>query len=117
MRSIEKSHWFDIIHKVIEKAFLIYQTFTTEDTDGTKSKNVLIYCQNGSSASCVISSLAQILLDPFYRTMEGFKKLIYKDWIYYGHNFMKCNNLGNDIQSLADQSYWPLFLLFLDCVH
>lgn len=42
------------------------------------------------------------MLDPYYRTFEGFKALIYKDWIYYGHSFMKTNNLGNDIPSLAD---------------
>ena len=99
--------------------------------EGIKSKNVLIYCQNGSSASCLLSSLAQILLDPFYRTFAGFRILIYKEWVYYGHNFYKSNNLSketnpgcfkccyidNELPSLALQNFSPLFILFLDCVY
>jgi Myotubularin-like phosphatase domain len=44
------------------------------------------------------------------------RSLIHKDWVYYGHNFMKSCNLNNDVPSLAEQNYAPLFVLFLDCV-
>ena len=56
-------------------------------------------------------------MEPYYRTAEGFRVLIYKEWLYYGHNFLKSNNLNNDIPSLADQSFQPLFVLLCECVH
>jgi len=31
--------------------------------------------------------LAQILLDPYFRTIEGFEVLVMKDWVYFGHPF------------------------------
>lgn len=28
-------------------------------------------------------------MDPYYRTFEGFRALIYKEWIFFQHNFAK----------------------------
>lgn len=36
---------------------------------------------------CVISSLSQILLDSYFRTINGFQSLIQKDWVALGHPF------------------------------
>ena len=60
-------------------------------------------------------SLAQIILDPFYRTIEGFCHLVEKDWLAFGHPFTKRNNqlLGSALKH--DLS--PIFLQFLDCIH
>lgn len=34
-----------------------------------------------------ISALAQVLLDPFYRTIDGLMVLIAKDFVFFGHQF------------------------------
>lgn len=34
-----------------------------------------------------ICAIAEILLDPYYRTIEGFAVLIEKDWCAFGHKF------------------------------
>lgn len=61
--------------------------------------------------SCVISSIIQVLLDPFYRTINGYQVLIQKEWIALGHPFS--DRMGHVYNKSAEKS--PLFLLFLDC--
>lgn len=39
--------------------------------------------------SALISSLAQIVMDPFFRTINGFQSLVQKEWIALGHPFTK----------------------------
>ena len=58
MKLIEKSKWFELIHKVIERSQWVAQVLTENQGDGIRAKNVLIYCESGSGPSCLISSLA-----------------------------------------------------------
>ncbi|XP_060525848.1 myotubularin-related protein 10-B [Cylas formicarius] len=67
---------------------------------------------NGQDLNCVVSSLTQIILDPYFRTKSGFQSLIQKDWVVLGHPFT--NRLGHILSKEIEQS--PIFLLFLDCV-
>lgn len=60
------------------------------DSAATTMKNgitVVLQENEGRDMSCVISSLTQILLDPYYRTTNGFETLIQKDWVALGHPF------------------------------
>lgn len=83
----------------------------------------------------VVSSLAQISLDPYYRTVIGLQALIQKDWVVKGHPFR--TRLGHifprapkkhaadtnkknptvDTKEEEDENESPLFILFLDCLH
>jgi myotubularin-related protein 1/2 len=104
---------------------------------------VLIHCPTGMDGSSVLSSLVQIVSDPFYRTFAGFRALIYKEWIWMMHNFVgrfglmlqKENSepvigqvISTDLRQSQQQmqnwpnvnnckQYCPHFILFLDCVN
>lgn len=71
-----------------------------------------IFIGNGQDLNCVVSSLAQLILDPYFRTKFGFQSLIQKEWIALGHPF--ANRLGHILCKEIEPS--PIFLLFLDCV-
>jgi hypothetical protein len=48
---------------------------------------VVVHCSDGWDRTSQIVALAQIMLDPYYRTIEGFIVLIEKDWLSFGHQF------------------------------
>jgi len=49
--------------------------------------NVLVHCTDGWDRTAQLCSLAQILMDPYYRTFKGLQILIEKDWLSFGHKF------------------------------
>jgi hypothetical protein len=53
----------------------------------------------------------QILLDPFYRTIEGFFALVSKDWCSFGHKFEHRTNGPS-----YHKEHSPTFIQFLDGV-
>jgi myotubularin-related protein 1/2 len=50
-------------------------------------RNVVIHCSDGWDRTAQLSSLSQLLIEPYYRTLIGFIVLIEKDWIQFGHQF------------------------------
>ena len=73
---------------------------------------VLLTDNTGTDLSLVISSLAQIILNPDTRTLHGLQALIEREWILGGHPFWTRHapaRAGHEGQA-------PVFLLFLDCV-
>lgn len=76
-------------------------------------ESVLVYCKNGQLGSPAISSLAQIMIDPYYRTIKGFHILFLKEWIYFGHNFPRYLDLCNN----RPEDFCPVLILFLDCLN
>ncbi len=75
----------------------------------------MVHCSDGWDRTTQLSSLAQLLIDPFYRTIEGFIKLIEKDWLSFGHPI--ANRNGYHTEELKEEEVAPIFLQWLDCVH
>lgn len=71
---------------------------------------VLVHCSDGWDRTAQVTAIAQILLDPYYRTIDGFMMLLEKEWISYGHQF------GFRIGKSSSHESSPVFLQYLDCV-
>jgi len=50
-------------------------------------KNVIVHCSDGWDRTTQLSCLAQIIIDPYFRTLDGFMVLFEKDWRHCGHKF------------------------------
>ena len=79
--------------------------------------NVLVHCSDGWDRTSQVCSLVQIILDPFFRTMEGFAVLVEKDWVSFGHQFAIRN--GSDIGQVKKKQKQrsPIFIQFLHAVY
>ncbi|XP_041102915.1 myotubularin-related protein 12-like [Polyodon spathula] len=105
--SLENSGWLEIIRQCLVKAVEIVDCLESAHT------SVLIVEEHCSDLCCVLSSLVQIMLDPYYRTRSGFQSLIQKEWVAGGHSFLdRCNHLYQKEKEVPA----PVFLLFLECV-
>ena len=56
------------------------------------------------------------MLDPYFRTIEGFAVLVEKDWVSFGHMFNSRNGWKPKARFEEDKRS-PIFIQFLDCVH
>uniref|UniRef100_A0AAZ3SP34 Myotubularin-related protein 12 n=1 Tax=Oncorhynchus tshawytscha TaxID=74940 RepID=A0AAZ3SP34_ONCTS len=104
--SLDNCGWLDIIRQCLQKAVEVVESLEKENT------NVLIMEEGGSDLCCVVSSLVQLMLDPYYRTLLGFQSLVQKEWVAGGHAFLDRSNHLH----LKDKVESPVFLLFLECV-
>ncbi|KAH0793493.1 Myotubularin-related protein 8 [Histomonas meleagridis] len=79
-----------------------------------KNIAVLVHCSDGWDRTAQVSSIVQLIVDPYSRTFQGMKDLIQKDWIDAGHMFhMRCNYVPH---SKLDESS-PIFSQFIDAVY
>ena len=48
---------------------------------------VIVWYSDGWDRTSQLVALASLLLDPYYRTINGFQALVEKDWLAFGHPF------------------------------
>ncbi|KAF3918453.1 Myotubularin [Orbilia brochopaga] len=88
---LTKSNWLRHIKALMEGTSLIVRQVAV------KHSHVLIHCSDGWDRTAQFAALAQICLDPYFRTLEGFMVLVEKDWISFGHKFRdRCGFLGSE---------------------
>lgn len=111
----DASNWKGHICDVLTCACLVAQCI---DHEGA---SVLVHGSEGMDSTLQVCSLAQIILDPDCRTVQGFEALIEREWIQAGHPFStRCKYSAfppaHNVSSPDKREYSPVFLLFIDCV-
>ena len=76
-----KSKWLKHITAILDGSAIIARQV------GIQHSHVLIHCSDGWDRTSQLSALAQLMLDPYYRTIDGFIVLVEKDWLSFGHMF------------------------------
>lgn len=132
---LQKSNWLKHISNVLDGASIVARTVHLGGS------HVLVHCSDGWDRTSQLCSLAELCLDPYYRTIDGFIVLIEKDWVSFGHRFAERSghlsseksfinhattkkeephhaffskkfNVANPLKYTA-----PIFHQFLDCVY
>jgi myotubularin-related protein 6/7/8 len=84
---LRKSAWLLHIAGLIEGSEMVARVV------GLGGSHVLVHCSDGWDRTSQVSALAQIMLDPYYRTLDGFITLVQKDFLSFGHKFRDRNGI------------------------
>ncbi|NP_001093343.1 uncharacterized protein LOC100101282 isoform X1 [Xenopus laevis] len=108
LSKLQAARWLSHVKEALSTAGLIAECIERE------CATVLVHGEDGSGNTLLLTSLAQLILSPESRTMDGFQDVIEREWLQAGHPFqLRCAQSGWS-QSRAQQES-PYFLLFLDC--
>lgn len=90
-QALRRSGWLKHISALLDGALIIVKNVHVN------SSHVLIHCSDGWDRTAQLSTLAQLCLDPYYRTYRGFQVLVEKDWVSFGHRFLdRCGHLSSE---------------------
>ena len=107
--AVEETKWLMHLRLILKAACTITSLLEKEGT------SVLVHCSHGWDRTPQLTALAQILVDPYFRTLEGFQVLIEKDFLSFGHPFhTRLRRHGERLVDTNQES--PVFIQFLDCV-
>jgi hypothetical protein len=108
----EASEWIKLLSILLTGALRVATTLA----GGT---SVLVHCSDGWDRTAQLTSLAQLLIDPYARTLDGFAVLVEKEWTAFGHRFATrtgTGGSGHDRGDHKDGQRSPVFLQWLDAV-
>lgn len=108
-QAIDSTKWLSHMSGLLRAAVRIVTALQTE------GRPVIVHCSDGWDRTPQLVSLAQLLLDPYYRTLEGFQVLVEKEWLDFGHKM--ADRCGQGLGSTDTNERSPIFLQWLDCVH
>ena len=104
----EQTGWPYFIYQIINNSIVISNSVK-------EGRSNLIHCSDGWDRASQLTAFSQLLIEPYYRTIEGFIILIEKEFISFGHQFKFRNGLYCFNENSSDQKS-PIFIQWLDCV-
>ncbi|KAM9858722.1 phosphatidylinositol-3,5-bisphosphate 3-phosphatase MTMR3 isoform 2-T2 [Aulostomus maculatus] len=109
LSALEGTKWLQHLSLLLKAALLVVNAVDRDH------RPVLVHCSDGWDRTPQIVALSKLLLDPYYRTIEGFQVLVETEWLDFGHKFADRCGHGENSEDLNERC--PVFLQWLDCVH
>ena len=80
LQAIHDSKWLQHLSDLLKGAIYLATHLDRGDP-------CLCHCSDGWDRTSQLMALAQLLLDPYYRTIIGLRDLIAKEFVWFGHRF------------------------------
>uniref|UniRef100_A0A671UBU8 phosphatidylinositol-3,5-bisphosphate 3-phosphatase n=1 Tax=Sparus aurata TaxID=8175 RepID=A0A671UBU8_SPAAU len=109
LSALESTKWLQHLSLLLKAALLVVNAVDRDH------RPVLVHCSDGWDRTPQIVALSKLLLDPYYRTIEGFQVLVETEWLDFGHKFADRCGHGENSEDVNERC--PVFLQWLDCVH
>lgn len=117
LQDVHKCGWLEHIRGVISTAARV------KDLIHVERSSVLVHCSDGWDRTPQVTALAQLLLDPSFRSLHGFGRLVAKEWLSFGHQFaLRCGSIApaergaHAAHAPSDEQLSPVFLQFVEAV-
>ncbi|XP_055676615.1 myotubularin-related protein 4 isoform X1 [Lutzomyia longipalpis] len=107
--NLERTAWLQHMSGLLAASMTVCRTIEIS------GRPVLVHCSDGWDRTPQIVATAQLCLDPYYRTVDGFRTLVEREWLSFGHKFADRCGHGPNSEDLNERC--PVFLQWLDCVH
>ncbi|XP_064637121.1 myotubularin-related protein 8-like isoform X3 [Lineus longissimus] len=106
LNGVENSGWMKHIRSLVETALFIAEA-------AERGISTLVHCSDGWDRTAQTCSISCLILDPYYRTIQGFQTLIDKEWLSFGHKFTdRCGLL----ETVDAKEVSPVFTQFIESV-
>lgn len=109
LSNLDNTKWLHNMSSLLKAATLVV---SNNDKDG---RPVLVHCSDGWDRTPQIITLAELMLDPYYRTVAGFEVLIEREWLDFGHKMADRNGNGVHLEDVNERC--PVFMQWLECVY
>lgn len=101
---LESSGWLKHIKSILDTSWFIAQAVDS-------GISVVVHCSDGWDRTAQVCALASLMLDNYYRTIQGYQALIEKEWLAFGHKFSeRCGHIAGDPKEIS-----PVFTQFIEC--
>ena len=109
---LQETHWFEHLRLVLISVARVIELTHNE------ANSVVVHCSDGWDRTSQTVALAELLSDPYYRTIEGFLRLIDKEWIQFGHQFaLRYGHAAGTMDNYKESQRSPIFPQWLDILH
>ena len=71
IKGVGESKWYEQVFSLLKTASRIAELLSN-------SRNVIVKCSDGWDRTSQLCALSMVMLDPYYRTIEGFEVLVQK---------------------------------------
>jgi hypothetical protein len=119
-QGINEGDFFSVLHAsgwLQQVSALLYWSRAIAHMIAEEAALVTLALEAGCDLTAQISSLVKLIVNPYYRTLEGFQVLVQREWLAMGHPFATRAGLGARAPGMSGGGAALVFVQFLDAVH